>query len=193
MTNHSKIWGFLASKKTTTIDKISKKLSIDTLVTAGYIRALYNAKYLEASISSSKIKHTDKIRLIKYTGKKYPYYNKKGIFTDHNTFEEFCVTPRGILEKENKTHINLIPILKAIISINKDEIYKKDIWKEADLESVKMIRWIPRLEGVKILIDTGEQYRNSKLYDVNLAKCKKLLKYVEEFKSHKLAFEKVKS
>jgi len=192
MTNNQKIWETLSNKKPTTIEKISNKLSISEDVVALYVRALYNAKYLTVDTPHTKIKHNHKIQLVKYTGEKAPLYNKKGIFTDVNVNIELAITSRGVEEKQHKNHVNLIPILKAIISLNKEEIYKKDIWEEAELESVMLIRWIPRLIEAKILIPTGESYRNSPLYLVNMEKCKQLLKYVEQFKSHKLAFEKVK-
>jgi len=192
ITNHQKIWNILQAGEWTTINDIANQTAISADSVALYIRPLYNAGYLEAKTPHSKVKHNHQIKLIKNTGEKAPKLSKhSSILTDQNILEEFYITPKAKKEKEIKNHKNLVPILQSLIKIGKEEVYRQEIWQKVDLMPTALIRWIPRLLEVEILKDTGERYRNSPLYQVDLEKAQKLLELVNKFKSHNLAFSKL--
>jgi hypothetical protein len=194
MTNHLAIWRLLCTEEFETIKKASKQLSIPESSVALYIRALYNAGYLEVETPHTKIKHSHQVVLIKKTGETPPRLNRNSsVLTDMNTLEEFFVTQKGESEKNIKHHKNLIPTLNAIIKIGKREVYKREIWQKAGFDApAKLSRWTPKLIELKVLVETVESYRNSPMYIVDIKGAERLLELINKFKSHRLAFEAFK-
>jgi len=191
MTQHQRIWKLLRAEEFETIEKASKKLDIPEASTALYIRALFNAGYLEVETPHSKIKHNHSVTLVRATGEKAPKLNKNSnMITDMNTLEEFFITPKGESEKNEKHHKNLIPIIQAIIKLGKKEVYKKEIWQKANFDMpTKLSRWLPKLIELGVLTETVESYRNSPMYLADVEGAERLLQLINKFKSHRLAFE----
>ncbi len=191
-TNNQKLWDLLRAGEFQTIATASSSTGIQENSIALYIRALFNTGYIEADTPHTKIQHQHKIILKKNTGPVAPVLNKNSnILTDKNTFEEHVVFPSGKEDIHSKTHKNLIPILKAIVAIGKNEIYRKEISEKMKVESYVIQRWIPRLIESKVLIETGEVYRNSPLLEVDMERAKLLLKFAKKLKSSELAFCKL--
>jgi predicted transcriptional regulator len=190
MTNHEKIYLNLLQNEKTTIEKIHVATKIPENSIALYIRALFNAKYIAAETPHSKIKHNHKISLIKNTGNIAPVLNKNSnLLTDKNILKEYILTPSGEKDKHRKAHKNLVPLLKAIVQLDKEQVFKKEIYQKAEMNGQQLIRWMKRLIACNILLETGEHYRNSPLFDVNIQKTKRLLFLVENFKSSAIAFK----
>jgi len=182
----------LLQKKEMSVDELHHKTDFNIIRISNYIRALYNAKYIKVDINNDiRIYHTNKIKLIKNTGAIAPQFYR-GILTDFNSCEEHKIFKFNGSWYNTKNHKNLIPIVEALLKLEKKEVYQKEIYQKAGfLNPTAFSRWLPRLLDSKVLLKTEESYRNSPVFIVDLERVEILLKNLHEFRNFELAFKKL--
>jgi len=184
MSNQQKIWNYLKDNRITTKQEINIKLNIKKETVAQYISALYKANYLIYCLTSKRPFIGDKFKFIKFTGEKAPIFNK-GILKDFNTKEEVKISKSTRLEKQEYKYQGSIlkDILDSFLEVNKEEVYlgeisKVFISKREDLKTKYgnsfLKRWVEKLENINAISYTGNTYRNSKIYLVDLNKIKEI-------------------
>eukprot|EP01156_Anaeramoeba_ignava_P021271 Anaeramoba_ignava/c18599_g1_i3.p1 GENE.c18599_g1_i3~~c18599_g1_i3.p1 ORF type:complete len:200 (-),score=4.54 c18599_g1_i3:112-711(-) len=184
MSAQQQIWNYLKDNRATTKQEINIKLNIKKEVVAQYISALYKANYLIYCLSSKRPFIGDKFKLIKYTGNKAPLFNK-GILKDFNTKEEIKISKSTRLEKQEYKYQGSIlkDILDSFLEVDKKEVYlgeisKIFISKREDLKTKYgnsfLKRWVEKLEKINAIAYTGNTYRNSKIYLIDLEKTREI-------------------
>jgi hypothetical protein len=180
MSIQQQIWNYLKNNKITTKQELIINLNIKNETVVNYISALYKANYLIYCLTSKRAFIGDKFKLVKHTGSKAPLFNK-GILKDFNTKEEIEISKSTKLEKEEYKYKGSIlkDVLDSFLEVNKEEVYLGEIskiymTKTKDLKTKYgnsfLKRWVEKLENINAIAYTGNTYRNSKMYLVNLNK-----------------------
>lgn len=190
MSNQQKIWDSLLSCTTTTTSDIIKKTRANRGVAIQYLHALSLAGYIEATAEKSKRgQPIETVCLIKKSGEIAPRFNN-GLVIDANTKEEFIVSEKNTKDKSRAKL--LIPILEAILALEKQEIVVSEISHKLKEElsaghvypSSALNKWLYRLEGKKLIADTAARERNSRVYLIDRAGVAKLLEEIRKSKAY---------
>ena len=184
------VWSLL-QKGETTVNKLHKETKYNIIRISNYIRVLYNTGYIEAETPHTKILHSTIIKLTNNTGAEAPAFYR-GILTDYNTIEEIVVQEYKGKPYTTKKHKNLIPIVEALLKIGEKKIVNMDLVEKLGKGHTPLNRWKPILLEFSVLQDTGEEVRNSRLFNVDLEKVERLLSLLHKYRNHKLAFMALK-
>jgi hypothetical protein len=186
MSQQQKIWDYLQSNSITTKEEIINVLNIDKKAVVTYVSALYKCNYLMFCIGLKRAKANNIFKLVKNTGTKAPLLNK-GILKDFNIKEEIQIAKEIKVSNNFNSQINLKDILDSFIAVNKEEILLSEVSKifiskkklTTQFGNSFLKRWIKKLELNKTIAFTGNTYRNSKIYLIDLEKIKQIRKQLD--------------
>jgi len=190
MSNQQKIWDFILRNQNTTVSNISQKTEIKKEIIVQYLWALKSAGYIETHTQEGKRgAPIETVKLVNNSGVIAPRYNR-GLVIDANTKKEWVVSQKNA-GAESRAKL-LIPILEAIVALNKEEIIVAEISHtlsekldgEQKYPSAALNGWLSRLEAKELIADTNVRQRNSRIYLVDRAGIEKLLEEVRSSKAY---------
>lgn len=198
MSVQQQIWRYLKDNKIATKQELIVNLNIKQQTVVQYIGALYKANYLIYCLTSKRPFIGDKFKLIKYTGFKAPLFNK-GLLKDFNIKEEIKISKSTKLEKQEYKYQGSIlkDVLDSFLEVDKEEIYLGEIskiymTKTKDLKTKYgnsfLKRWVKKLENINAIVPTGNTYRNSKIYLIDLKKIKDIRTKLDNVIDYNLLF-----
>jgi len=201
MTLKKNIWEFLIKneKSIQVQDLYNNFTNYKNTTIKQYLNALYKANYLKATDTTNRgLKNISKIKLIKRTGNVAPRYSK-GVLRDLNTLEEFVIS-KDKTYKRTETYLKFY--LQAIIELNKEEALNSEIVNkfkeicpsinEDDKKAASKIkRYRDQLLEKRVMIKSGDSFRNSYYLQINLEKIKFLYKKCKEINTYNILKEEI--
>lgn len=193
MSQQQQIWDYLRENSITTKEDIINKLNIDKKAVVTYISALHKSNYLLFCIELKRARLTHSFKIIRNTGSKAPLLNK-GILKDFNIKKEIKIAKEIKTSNSFNSQKNLKDILDSFLELNKEEVLISEVSKifmlKKDLAtnfgSTFLQRWIKKLESTNAIAFTGNTYRNSKIYLVNLQKIKEIRENIDTVMDYNL-------
>lgn len=194
------IWNYLKDNMITTKQELIVNLNIKEQTVAQYISALYKANYLIYCLTSKRPFVGDKFKIIKHTGDKAPLFDK-GLLKDFNTKEEIKISKSTKLNKQEYKYQGSIlkDVLDSFLEVNKEEVYLGEVskiymTKTKDLKTKYgnsfLKRWVKKLENTNAITPTGNTYRNSKIYFIDLKKIKEIRTKLDDVIDYNLLFDR---
>ncbi|WP_152017970.1 hypothetical protein [Aliarcobacter butzleri] len=194
MSVQQQIWDYIRSKDFITKEEITNFLNLDSKAVVSYISALNKHNYLIFCSTGKRALFKDTFKLLKNTGEKAPLYNYN-VLKDFNIKKELQVGKKIRVSQNFNSQTNFKDILDCFLEYDKEEVILKDISKmfiskRKDLETIFgnsfLTRWIKKLEEIGAITQTGNSYRNSKIYLVDIVKIKQLREELDSIRDYNL-------
>jgi hypothetical protein len=198
MKAQQRIWKYLLKNNTTSNLKIEIRTEVNIKSIKPYVKALFDAGYIIRCIYSKRFFNKDTFKLIKYTGDKAPIFSN-GFLRDVNTQEEIKSSnyKRDI---DTQKELILTNLIDSLVELNKDKILVSELAKivkekSKNINNLKTFcygsglkKWLDKLEKEEAIKFTGERFRNSKIFTVNLSKIKTIKDELKNLKDHNFVF-----